>query len=300
MKKPLIILTLIAMAISCKKTDTKCVLEIYDVENDSRTVVAEFPFKIEAPNWTTDGKWLIYNSEGLLYRISPDGSTGPELIPTGDVKVCNNDHCLSFDGKMIGISSGTPEDWRSHVYVCPVEGGEPVEVTPVGPSYLHGWSPDGGTLVYCAERDGEFDVYSIPSEGGTETRLTDSPGLDDGPEFTPDGQWIWFNSVRTGLMQLFRMRPDGGDQQQMTFDRDRNSWFAHVSPDGSTVAYITYRKGDLEPGEHLPGKDVELRLMPSEGGEPRTVVSLYGGQGTINVNSWAPDSKRFAFVSYIK
>ena len=300
MKKPLLILTLIAMAISCKKSDTVCVLEIYDVENDSRTVVAEFPFKIEAPNWTTDGKWLIYNSEGLLYRISPDGRTGPELIPTGDVKVCNNDHCLSFDGKMIGISSGTPEDWRSHIYVCPVDGGEPVEVTPVGPSYLHGWSPDGGTLVYCAERDGEFDVYSIPSEGGTETRLTDSPGLDDGPEFTPDGQWIWFNSVRTGLMQLFRMRPDGGEQQQMTFDRDRNSWFAHVSPDGSTVAYITYRKGDLEPGEHLPGKDVELRLMPSEGGEPRTVVSLYGGQGTINVNSWAPDSKRFAFVSYIK
>ena len=300
MKKPLLILTLIAMAISCKKSDTVCVLEIYDVENDSRTVVAEFPFKIEAPNWTTNGKWLIYNSEGLLYRISPDGRTGPELIPTGDVKVCNNDHCLSFDGKMIGISSGTPEDWRSHIYVCPVDGGEPVEVTPVGPSYLHGWSPDGGTLVYCAERDGEFDVYSIPSEGGTETRLTDSPGLDDGPEFTPDGQWIWFNSVRTGLMQLFRMRPDGGEQQQMTFDRDRNSWFAHVSPDGSTVAYITYRKGDLEPGEHLPGKDVELRLMPSEGGEPRTVVSLYGGQGTINVNSWAPDSKRFAFVSYIK
>ena len=300
MKKPLLILTLIAMAISCKKSDTVCVLEIYDVENDRRTVVAEFPFKIEAPNWTTDGKWFIYNSEGLLYRISPDGHTGPELIPTGDVKVCNNDHCLSFDGKMIGISSGTPEDWRSHIYVCPVDGGEPVEVTPVGPSYLHGWSPDGGTLVYCAERDGEFDVYSIPSEGGTETRLTDSPGLDDGPEFTPDGQWIWFNSVRTGLMQLFRMRPDGGEQQQMTFDRDRNSWFAHVSPDGSTVAYITYRKGDLEPGEHLPGKDVELRLMPSEGGEPRTVVSLYGGQGTINVNSWAPDSKRFAFVSYIK
>lgn len=294
------LISVLIMAAACKADETVSVLEIYDTDSGARTVVARFPYTIEAPNWTVDGKWLIYNSGGLLYRISPDGKTGPELIPTGTVDVCNNDHCLSFDGKMIGISSGTKEDWHSKIYVCPLEGGQPVQITPVGPSYLHGWSPDGKTLVYCADRGGEYDVYSVPAAGGEETRLTTAEGLDDGPEFTPDGKYIWFNSVRTGLMQLWRMLPDGSCQEQMTFDETRNSWFAHVSPDGNKVLFITYRKGDLEPGEHLGGKHVELRIMPAQGGEAQTVVSLYGGQGTVNVNSWAPDSKRFAFVSYIE
>lgn len=279
---------------------TVCVLTVFDMDTHRQTEIARFPFTIEAPNWTPDGKWLIYNSKGLLYRIPSDGSSEPELINTGRVNVCNNDHCLSFDGKMIGISSGTKQDWRSHIYVCPVKGGEPVEVTPVGPSYLHGWSPDGKYLVYCADRNGEYDVYRIPVEGGDEIRLTTAPGLDDGPEYTPDGNWIWFNSVRSGMMQLWRMRPDGSDQQQMTFDDDRNAWFGHVSPDGTNVVYITYWKGDLEPGEHLGDRNVELRVMPANGGESTTLVALYGGQGTINVNSWSPDSRRFAFVSFIK
>lgn len=288
-------------ASSCGGADeTVCVLEIYDTVSGRRTVVSEFSRTIEAPNWSVDGKWLVYNSDGRLFRISPDGRTGPEMINTAGVDVCNNDHCLSFDGKFIGISSATRDDWRSRIYICPIEGGEPRLVTPLGPSYLHGWNPDGSSLVYCAERNGEYDVYGISAGGGDEVRLTDAPGLDDGPEFTPDGGYVWFNSVRTGLMQLWRMRPDGSEQEQMTFDEDRNAWFAHVSPDGKKVVYLAYRKGDLEPGEHLGGKDVELRIMPAEGGKPETVVTLYGGQGTINVNSWAPDSRRFAFVSFVR
>lgn len=288
-----------ATAFTAKAQDSVSILEIYDTADDTRSVVAVFPYKIEAPNWTKDGKWLVFNSKGLLYRISPDGRGSAELIPTGEVKACNNDHCLSFDGKSIGISSSGPSR-QSQIYVCPLKGGAPVCVTPLGPSYLHGWSPDGKSLVYCASRAGEYDVYSIPVAGGQEVRLTTSEGLDDGPEYTPDGKYIWFNSVRTGLMQLWRMKPDGSAQEQMTFDEDLNSWFAHVSPDGKTVAYIAYHKGDLKPSEHLPGKNVELRIMPAAGGKPRTVVSLYGGQGTINVNSWSPDSRKFAFVSYVK
>ena len=99
-------------------------------------------------------------------------------------------------------------------------------------------------------------------------------------------------------MQLWRMKADGSEQEQMTFDEDRNAWFGHVSPDGKQVVYITYKKGDLEPNQHLANKNVELRLMPASGGTPKTIVQLFGGQGTINVNSWSPDSKRFAFVSY--
>jgi Tol biopolymer transport system component len=274
------------------------VLEILDVETGQRTTVREFDALIEAPNWTPDGKWLIYNSGGSLYRLSPDKTGVPELIDTDFAVNCNNDHVVSFDGQFIAISNSPVEDRRSHVYTVPVEGGTPRLVTPVGPSYLHGVSPDGKMLAYCADRGGNYDVYVTPTEGGREERLTTAEDLDDGPEYSPDGEYIWFNSVRSGLMQVWRMKADGSEQTQMTFDETRNSWFPHVSPDNRQVVFITYNKGDLKPNEHLANKNVELRLMPSGGGEPRTLAKLFGGQGTINVNSWAPDSRRLAFVSY--
>ena len=273
-------------------------LEICDAATGQRSVVKEFPYTIEAPNWTADGQWLIYNSKGQLYRISPDQPGEPIRIETGYAQRCNNDHVLAPDGKQIAISHGTKEDGQSRVYTLPIEGGTPRLVTPMAPSYLHGWSPDGKWLAYCAERKGNYDIYVIPAEGGEELRLTTAEGLDDGPEYAPDGRHIWFNSVRSGLMQVWRMKADGSEQTQMTFDEGRNAWFPHVSPDGKQVVFITYYKGDLEPGQHLAGKHVELRIMPAEGGESRLLVKLFGGQGTINVNSWAPDSRRFAFVSY--
>ena len=274
------------------------ILEILDVTNGSRTVVKEFPYRVEAPNWTPDGQWLVYNSSGKLYRLSPSSPGIPEQINTGFATGCNNDHVIAANGRQIAISHGTKEDHKSRIYTLPIEGGTPRLITPLAPSYLHGWSPDGKQLAYCAERNGNYDVYVIPAEGGEETRLTTTEGLDDGPEYSPCGQYIWFNSVRTGLMQVWRMKADGSEQTQMTFDETRNSWFPHVSPDGKSVLFITYYKGDLAPGEHLPNKNVELRLMPANGGEPKTLIKLFGGQGTINVNSWAPDSKRIAFVSY--
>lgn len=274
-------------------------LEIYDVVTGTRKVVREFNSRIEAPNWTPDGKWLIYNSGGLLYRISPDGSDDrPTLINTDFVTTCNNDHVVSFDGSFIAISASPAEARRSYVYTVPVEGGVPQLVTPVGPSYLHGISPDNNFLAYCADRNGNYDVYVIPAKGGKERRLTEAEGLDDGPEYSPCGKYIWFNSVRTGLMQVWRMKADGSEETQMTFDQTRNAWFPHVSPDGKLVTYITYHVGDLEPGQHLANKNVELWMIPAEGGQPKLLTKLFGGQGTINVHSWAPDSRRFAFVSY--
>lgn len=273
------------------------ILEVYHMETGQREMLARFDGVIEAPNWSKDGSFLVYNSGGRLYRFDLDSRTSSG-IPTGFAVACNNDHVLSPDGTDIAISHMTREDLQSRVYTLPIAGGALRLVTPLGPSYLHGWSPDGKTLAYCAQRNGEFDVYTVPAEGGEEVRLTSAPGLNDGPEYSPDGKYIWFNSVRTGLMQAWRMRADGSEQTQMTFDLDRNTWFPHISPDGKQVVMLAYRKGDLEPGEHLPGKQVELRLMEASGGSVRTIAELYGGQGTINVNSWSPDSKHFAFVSY--
>ncbi len=381
-------------------------IEVYDFETGTRTVVKEYPYVVEAPNWTMDGKYLIYNSKGKIFRLTLADVAEDVHIPTGVADNCNNDHVLSFDGRGLAVSSGTAGDWRSKIYVLPLSGvkeccgkcekcmkcencdncaaaghgdaaghkghkhgekrdkcekcathhaaaattpnhaghahgdgcgqvageghgehkhgeqagahescGKCAEgheghkhcggcggarlVTPLAPSYLHGWSPDGKTLAYCAERGGNFDVYTIPVTGGEETRLTTTEGLDDGPEYSPDGNFIWFNSVRSGLMQVWRMRADGTEQTQITLDEGFNSWFPHVSPDNRRVVYIAYKKGDVAPGDHPAGRNVELRVISArQSGPEETIVKLFGGQGTLNVNSWAPDSRRFAFVSY--
>ena len=276
--------------------DSYSFLETVDVFSGKRTQLKEFDFVIEAPNWTKDGRFLVYNSMGKIFRF--ELSTGTiEEIDTGFATDCNNDHVLSPDNAQLGISHFTNEDAISRIYILPFAGGNPRLVTENGPSYLHGWSPDGKRLAYCAERNGQFDIYTISIAGGEETQLTDQPTLDDGPEYSPDGKSIWFNSARTGLMQLWRMNADGSEQTQMLHE-EANCWFPHISADGKWVVYIAYRKGDIAPGDHPANKNVELRLIPSEGGESKTIAHLFGGQGTINVNSWAPDHHTVAFVSY--
>ncbi|WP_246168328.1 TolB family protein [Paenibacillus antarcticus] len=271
-------------------------LETVDVQTGKRIVLAQFDSLIEAPNWTMDGRRLIYNSLGRIYSFNMETSE-VIVIDSDYVNHCNNDHVLSPDNSHIAVSHHTQEDGQSRIYIFPMEGGNPRLITPMAPSYLHGWSPDGRTLSYCAERNGQYDIYTIAVDGGVEVQLTDSPGLDDGPEYSPDGKYIWFNSVRTGFMHVWRMNADGSEPMQMTID-DSNNWFPHVSPDGESVAYISYQTGDVDPEDHPPNKNVEIRVMSSSGGEFRTLVQLFGGQGTLNVNSWSPDGRKLAFVSY--
>jgi Tol biopolymer transport system component len=250
---------------------------------------------LQAPNWTPDDEALIYNSNGLLYRFDRATQTA-DVIDTGFADANNNDHVLSFDGTQMGISHHAAEhDGASIIYTVPTEGGTPTQVTPLGPSYLHGWSPDGQWLTYTGERDGAYDIYKIPVSGGEEVRLTQADGLDDGSEYSPDGTYIYFNSVRSGRMEIWRMRPDGSGKEQLTDDRF-NNWFPHVSPDGTRLVFLSYRP-DVPPGDHPFYKQVYLRMMPIDGGAPRVVAYVYGGQGTINVPSWSPDGRHIAFVS---
>ena len=276
--------------------DSISILETVDVHTSVRTVLHEFDCVIEAPNWTWDGRFLVYNSGGRMYTYAL-ASGEIQQIDTGFAIDCNNDHVLSPDNTRLAVSHFTYEDATSRIYILPLEGGSPRLVTENGPSYLHGWSPDGKRLAYCAERAGQYDIYTISVDGGPETQLTDLPGLDDGPEYSPDGRYLWFNSTRSGLMQVWRMEADGTNPTHM-LQEDANCWFPHVSPDGDWIAYISYRKGDVDPGDHPPNKQVELRLMPSSGGESKTIAELFGGQGTLNVNSWSPDNRTIAFVSY--
>lgn len=281
------------------RENTKSQLCILDTETGEVTPLKTYDKIIEAPNWLqTDADTLIFNSDGHLFRFSI--STGEEtMLDTGFCVNCNNDHVLSPDNTQIAVSH-SQSGWMSQIYILPISGGEPRLVTPNAPSFLHGWSPDGKDLCYCAFRDHgkgyAVDVYAISAESGGEWQLTRDAGFNDGPEYAPSGE-IWFNSTRTGLMQCWKMDRNGENQTQMTFT-ERNNWFPHVSPDGKQVIYLSYSRDGLDAKEHLPNMQVQLRLMNCDGSEDRCILEFFGGQGSINVNSWHPDSKKVAFVRY--
>ncbi len=282
------------------RENTVSYLNVIDTETGEVKVLHCYNRIIEAPNWLKKEDVILYNSEGYIYRYDIKSDTEIR-IESGECNNCNNDHVISADEKWLAVSHGPKgSEFTSRIYILPLIGGVPRLVTPNTPSFLHGWSPDGEELAYCAfrEHDGQLegDIYTIPAEGGEEKRLT-LGGFNDGPEYSPDGKHVWFNSTRTGLMQIWRMNRDGSEPVQMTMD-ESNNWFAHISPDGGKVVYLSYRKGDLKPTEHLPNMQVELWVMNYDGSEKKRIISFFGGQGSINVNSWAADSRHIAFISY--
>jgi tricorn protease-like protein len=271
-------------------------LEVIDVATGVREAVYTARANFEAPNWSRDGSHFVFNQGGRLYRLPRQGGT-PEVVDTGFAVKLNNDHGLSPDGEWLVISDQTRG--ASTIYHLPARGGTPRQVTAKSPSYWHGWSPDGKTLAYCAERNGNYDVYTIATDATNsveETRLTTADGLDDGPDYSPDGKTIYFNSFRSGRMAIWRMNADGSDQRQMTNDEEFGDWFAHPSPDGKTLVFVSFHAS--VGSDHPPNKEVALRTLPAEGGEAKLLTRLFGGQGTINVPSWSPDSRSVAFVSY--
>lgn len=277
-------------------------LEVVDVFSGVRKVIYESTQRFEAPNFMPGGKTLIINSKGSLWTVP---LAGGELtrFNTGFADRNNNDHVISFDQKMIGISHHRTGMFGggSSVYIVPISGGTPRLVTEKTPSYLHGWAANNKEVYYVAMRDsapgGRYHIFKANIETGQETQLSNFKfGHVDGPEGSADGQWIYYNGSQTGTMQLYRMRPDGSNIEQLTFDQ-YNNWFPHISPDGKWIVYISF-PDDIDPGQHPGMKHVSLKLIPVQGGFPKTIAYLYGGQGTINTPSWSPDSKQVAFVSY--
>jgi TolB protein len=275
-----------------EKTELYSTIETVAIASTDRRVAYVARAHFEAPNWSRDGSYFLFNQDGSIYRLALNDNK-PVRIPTGPEVKCNNDHGISPDGTMLAISDSS-QTGKSMVYTLPIAGGTPRQLTQTGPSYWHGWSPDGSTLAFVGQRNGNFDIYTIPVNGGVEKRLTTAAGLDDGPEYSPDGAWIYFNSERTGQMQIWRMHTDGSDQEQVIFD-GTNDWFPHISPDGKWMVFLSYDKSVTG---HPPNKDVTINLMSMTDKKVSVLAKLFGGQGTINVPSWSPDSTKVAFVSY--
>lgn len=282
---------------------SKSYLCILDTETGELQKLHEFDHTMEAPNWHQQNPDLLYyNDNGSIYKYSISRDEIEEIkLSCSD---CNNDHVLSPDGTMIAVSAENP----SQIFIAPIEGGEARQITSMGPSYLHGWSVNN-ELCYCAFRnyDGTertnytdpfaVDVFRISTEGGKEERLTDQVGYNDGCEYSPDGEYIWYCSTRSGYMQVFRMRRDGSEVTQMTHTEE-NNWFGHISPNGQKVAFLTFSKDGLDPDEHLPNLYCKIGIMNADGTDPHTVLKFFGGQGSINVNSWSPDNRHLALVVY--
>jgi TolB protein len=279
-------------------------LEVMDVATGLRRVLHSEPGSIQAPNWTPDNHLLYNSAAGVMYTFDLASHRIAELN-TGTRRQNNNDHVLSFDGKMLALSNYVGNPRRSVAFILPTSGSdEPKQITSpeAGHTYLHGWSPDGKKLVFTGGRKGETgdfrNLWAVDVETRVETALTPPGTLDDGPEYTPDGKYIYFNSVRTGTMQIWRMQPDGSHPEQVTFD-EYNNWFPHISPDGNWILYIAFPK-EIDPWSHPFYQQCTIRLMPAAGGAPKTIAYLYGGQGSLNTPNWSPDSKRIAFVSNSK
>jgi len=280
-------------------------LRVVDIESGEIETIFSGLRHFEAPNWSPDGRFFILNSGGSLYRLATNGEGGLARIPTGVFARVNNDHGISPDGRLLAFSHYADEHiqdpttiWHaSSIYVMPIEGSStPRKVTVRAPSFWHGWSPDGSTLVYTALRDEEWDVYSISVDGGEERRLTTCAGLDDGPEYSPGGKYIYYNSFCSGRMEVWRMATEDGRTEQLTDDSCAN-WFPHPSPDGRWVVFLAYLEDQGQ--DHPFGRQIKLRIMDTRDGSVRDLTpALFGGQGTINVPSWSPDSRRVAFVTY--
>ncbi len=299
MRLPVALLVLLPTLAICQqqaRPKVRSHIAILDLKGTEKVIYSADRL-FEAPNWSPDGKYLLLNSGGRLWKLSVNGGE-PAEVDTGSVNKINNDHGISPDGSMFVISAG-------QMYTLPSGGGTPKQVTNATPSYYHGWSPDGKTLAFCAQRNGNFDLYGIPVSGGEEQRLTSHAGYDDGPDYSPDGKWIYFNSDRSGSWDVWRIPasgagPDDKFAERITSD-EMEDWFPHPSPDGKWFVLVSFAKGTKG---HPANQNVQLRLMPTrKDGSPdvsklRVLKELFGGQGTINVNSWAPDSKRFAFVRY--
>jgi len=272
----------------------RSIIETYELATCNVHQVLAVEGRIEAPNWASSGDWLLVNGDGRIYRVLLDTPV-LQLIDTGPAVRCNNDHGLTPDGTGLILSSHH-EGVGSQIYVMPVSGGDLRKVSPEAPSWWHGISPDGRTLTYVAARMGRrvIDVYTQPVDGGEEVRLTFGEGHCDGPDYSPDGTRIYYNCDRTGHAQIWVMAADGSGQRQLFAD-DQVNWFPHPSPDGQHLLYLAYPPGTEGHPADLP---VALVLADPDGANRRRVREFTGGQGTINVPCWAPDSSAFAYVRY--
>ncbi|MGD0045723.1 MAG: hypothetical protein ABSE42_01795 [Bryobacteraceae bacterium] len=258
---------------------------------DRRVTYVGSPF-VAGPNWTPDGASLLFTHDGRIESVPVEGGE-PKAVNTGLPVGMDSYHGISPDGTMLATGNLSHGD-RSVIYVTPVAGGVPRRVTAQSASFFNGWSPDGKNIVFNGWRHGRLGVYTIPVAGGKETLLAAASAVGSA-EYSPDGKYIYFNSDRSGATEVWRMRPDGSQPEQVTKDGAGN-WFPHISPDGRLLAFLTPQQKDSNfPLGFAP---TTLHMMTLADGQVRTLAKFMGGLTSMPNSCWSPDSRRIAFVSY--
>jgi Tol biopolymer transport system component len=249
---------------------------------------------MQSPNWAPGGRDIYVHESGRLVDIpvlDPQIGGTPRPVDVGPLLDCSGNFGVAPDGQTIAVSCADAARGNHQVYVVPLHGGAPKRLTN-GPEsgYFHAWSPDGTSLAFTRGKASRADIYAVSVEGGAEKRLT-TDTLNDGPDYTADGKYIYFDSARSGRLQIWRMNADGSEPTQVTGDLSANS-SPHVSPDGKSVAFLSQAS---DSGDAIARTTLKI-LTPADG-MIRAVTEFDGNRGSLAMNSWL-DHNHLALIEY--